>query len=159
MASVESQDTKTNRAYTRRDFLVAFGAGCAALAVGWLPGCATVPVYRGNVRDGSLSLSEAEFATTSGDQNALVIRAPQMESAVILLRLPDASYRALSAVCTHQGCEVRPGSNGLRCPCHGSAFSLEGEVLRGPAKKPLPVYPVRVADGQVTIDVRSMELR
>lgn len=144
--------------YTRREFLVAFGTGCAALAVGWLPGCATVPVYRGNVHDGSLSLSETEFAMASGDKNALVIRAPQMENAVILLRLPDTSYRALSAVCTHQGCEVRPASDRLQCPCHGSAFSLEGEVLRGPAKKPLPVYPVRIADGQITIEVRAVEL-
>ncbi|MCI0451409.1 MAG: Rieske (2Fe-2S) protein [Candidatus Latescibacteria bacterium] len=104
-------------------------------------------------------MSETEFAIASGDTNAVVIRAPQLEDAVILLRLPDASYRALSAVCTHQGCEVRPGSNGLRCPCHGSAYSLDGNVVRGPATKPLVVYPVRVADGQVTIDVRSVELR
>jgi Rieske Fe-S protein len=116
-------------------------------------------MYRGNVRDGSLSLSEAEFATAVEDKNALVIRAPQMEGAVILLRLPDANYRALSAVCTHQGCEVRPSTGGLQCPCHGSAYSLEGAVLRGPAKEPLPVYPVHVADGRITIDVRAMELR
>ena len=104
-------------------------------------------------------MSETDFALAAGETNALVIRAPQMEGAVILLRLPDASYRALSAVCTHQGCEVRPGSNGLRCPCHGSAYSLDGNVVRGPATKPLAAYPVRVADGQVTIDVRAVELR
>lgn len=148
-----------NRTCTRREFLVAVGAGCAALAVGSLPGCATVPMYRGNVRDGSLSLSEAEFAMATEDKNALVIRAPQMEGAVILLRLPDASYRALSAVCTHQACEVRPASAALQCPCHGSVFSFDGAVLRGPAKEPLPVYPVRVANGQITIDVRAVELR
>ncbi len=159
MFSVEIQDEKTNRGCTRRDFLVALGAGCVALAAGSIPGCATAPVYRGNVRDGSLSLSEAEFALAAGDTNALIVRAPQMENAVILLRLPDASYRALSAVCTHQGCEVRPSSTGFRCPCHGSAFSLDGTVVRGPARKPLPVYPVRVTDGQVTIDVRAVELR
>ena len=148
-----------NRSITRREFITPVGVGCAALATGWLPGCATVPTYQGSLRNGSLSLSEEEFILAAEGKNALLMRAPQLDDAVILLRLSDASYRALSAVCTHQACEVRPASAGLKCPCHGSVFSLDGDVLRGPAKKPLPVFPVHVAGGRITIDVRAMELR
>jgi cytochrome b6-f complex iron-sulfur subunit len=42
--------------------------------------------------------------------------------------------RALSSVCTHQGCTLyyRPGWKDLRCPCHGASFDLAGKLANGP---------------------------
>ena len=47
---------------------------------------------------------------------------------------------ALSARCTHLGCAVVVAEDGqtLSCPCHGSRYTLDGQVLRGPATDPLP---------------------
>jgi cytochrome b6-f complex iron-sulfur subunit len=56
---------------------------------------------------------------------------------------------AVSRTCTHLGCRLNfiEDKNYLECPCHQSRFSPNGLVLKGPAKNPLPRYPVeRTAD-------------
>lgn len=46
---------------------------------------------------------------------------------------------AVSATCTHFGCEVvwNSAENSWDCPCHGSRFDTDGTVLHGPAATPL----------------------
>jgi glycine/D-amino acid oxidase-like deaminating enzyme/nitrite reductase/ring-hydroxylating ferredoxin subunit len=49
------------------------------------------------------------------------------------------SLHSLSAKCTHMGCVVHFNSaeRSWDCPCHGSRFSTDGDVLHGPATSPL----------------------
>jgi Rieske Fe-S protein len=70
---------------------------------------------------------------------------------VVLVRSGD-EVRAFSAICTHQGCPVDGVADGLiTCPCHGSEFdAATGDVVRGPATRPLAAVQVEVADGVVT---------
>lgn len=53
----------------------------------------------------------------------------------------DASgdMHAVSAVCTHMGCLVgwNPVDRTWDCPCHGSRFATDGQVVHGPAIEPL----------------------
>lgn len=59
---------------------------------------------------------------------------------------------AVSTVCTHLGCVVKPAAEGFECPCHGSRFAPDGEVRKGPAPGPLPWLKVSVSGGLVTVD-------
>jgi len=70
---------------------------------------------------------------------------------VFVFRDAEGVY-AMSAVCTHLGCTVARSPEGFACPCHGSRFGATGEVLGGPAPRPLPQLEVtRAADGQLVV--------
>jgi Rieske Fe-S protein len=70
---------------------------------------------------------------------------------VVLVRAQDGTVRAFSAVCTHQGCPVTDVVDGvIVCPCHASQFdAATGEVVSGPARRPLPPVDVEVRDDGV----------
>lgn len=59
---------------------------------------------------------------------------------------------ALSIVCTHLGCIVKPTAAGFECPCHGSRFAPDGTVTGGPAPAPLPWLEVTVTGAAVLVD-------
>ena len=71
---------------------------------------------------------------------------------VVLVRSGDEVH-AFSSTCTHQGCTVDGVTDGvITCPCHGSEFdAATGDVVRGPATRPLDPVQVEVADGVVTL--------
>jgi cytochrome b6-f complex iron-sulfur subunit len=54
----------------------------------------------------------------------------------------------VSRKCTHLGCKVnyREKEKILECPCHQSRFTAQGDVIHGPAKKPLPHFKVEKLD-------------
>ncbi|MEA2521885.1 MAG: hypothetical protein QOI81_1531 [Actinomycetota bacterium] len=53
------------------------------------------------------------------------------------------NLRALSGICTHQGCVLHANQSAtqLDCPCHRAAFSLDGKVLSQQFAGPLPPLP------------------
>jgi cytochrome b6-f complex iron-sulfur subunit len=59
---------------------------------------------------------------------------------------------AVTTICTHLGCVVKPTSEGFECPCHGSRFAADGEVKKGPAPRPLAWLKTTVSGGIITID-------
>ena len=58
----------------------------------------------------------------------------------------ENGFSALSLVCTHLGCTVENNTQGFACPCHGSRFDTDGNVLHGPAAKSLQSLRVEVTD-------------
>lgn len=68
-------------------------------------------------------------------------------------RRPDAGFVAFSPHCTHLGCAYHwdDSSNVFVCPCHNSRFSINGDVIAGPASRPLDRYEVKVEGNRLLI--------
>lgn len=71
-----------------------------------------------------------------------------------LVRQADGGFVALYQKCTHLGCAVpwEPEAGQFVCPCHASAFEIDGEVINPPAPRPLDRFPVIISDGVVSVD-------
>ena len=122
---------------TRREVLVTMAA--AACAGASLPGCAMTPVMRLSASpEGRIMISRVDFDRARGDGNAVLLEVPGAPERIALIYvLHTDTILAFGATCTHQQCEVRPGKRFLTCPCHGSTYDFRGNVVRGPAEKPL----------------------
>lgn len=109
------------------------------------------------------------------DASSGVVRSGNQKNIVVLVRAKDAAWfasgetpntaarvAAYSATCTHLCCTVsdwipRPFHQDphgyLFCPCHKSHYDPwnGAKVLAGPAPRPLPVLPLSVSDGRLTV--------
>ncbi len=106
-----------------------------------------------------------------GDNHDLIIAGPveQFERNSVrafqkgkfyLARLGDGGFLALHRGCTHLGCTIPWMDEEQRfvCPCHSSAFDIRGDVVNPPAPRALDLYPVRIENGIVKVDI-SMPIR
>lgn len=77
-------------------------------------------------------------------------------SVVGFVRRVDGRAEGISGICTHQGCRLwfDAPDDRLRCPCHSTSFSKEGQVLTHQlpmTPKPLPKLEVREVDGTIEV--------
>jgi cytochrome b6-f complex iron-sulfur subunit len=135
----------------RREFLGV--SGCGLLAAG----CASLVTHGVTPVDGVVRLQPASYPDLVKEGGVLRIQPAGHPESIYVLRTTDANgravYNAISPICTHQGCTVEAQGALLVCPCHGSTYSRAGEVLRGPAARPLRAYQaITAADG--TLEIR-----
>ena len=81
---------------------------------------------RGGREAAELAVGEADICHLHGEK-------------VAAFRDEDGTLHAVSPACTHMGCQLNwnSGDRSWDCPCHGSRFSPDGDILHGPAVKPL----------------------
>ena len=72
---------------------------------------------------------------------------------VVVTQPTAGTFKAFTAVCTHQGCLVASVVDKMIvCPCHGSTFSIaDGSVTGGPAPAPLAPAPITVSGDTITL--------
>ncbi len=140
--------------YTRRNFIKLISSGIGSgLIGGSIIGCATAAVYQGTINRNILEFPLSEFNENIGDNYGLLISAFNMSDAIILIKASEGEFLALSARCTHQGCQVKVKKQYFNCSCHGSAYDGYGNVIRGPAQKRLRSFPVKILDGIIKINL------
>jgi Rieske Fe-S protein len=140
----------------RRDFIeLGVIATAGALIFPAFTGCAApTATYR---REGNkIHVPLSEFASTSDAQGAkyVIVRDEVSKTSIIVNQTGPNAFVALSMVCTHKGCEVTPAGGQLVCPCHGSVFtSRDGDVVKGPAERPLRQYSTSIVGSDVVVDL------
>jgi Rieske Fe-S protein len=85
---------------------------------------------------GKVGLTFKEPRDLKADEGAVVMVDGQRCGAY---RDQKGKLHIVDSTCTHMGCEVEwnHGDRTWDCPCHGSRFATDGEVIEGPAKRPL----------------------
>jgi len=133
----------------RRDFLGLSGLWAAGIAMfASMLGALKLPMPR--------VLPEAGSRFRIGPPGDFVVGTERVfKDRNVLVRSTQQGISAVSMICTHLGCVTARGEDGFHCPCHGSKFGANGEVLGGPAPRGLRWLAVsRAADGNLVVDMR-----
>jgi cytochrome b6-f complex iron-sulfur subunit len=110
-----------------------------------------LPVLAGRFAASRVQVTVAASALATVGGAALI----ESTAGVFLLsRTNDTTFSAVEAVCTHEGCTVS-GADGATyvCPCHGSRYNRNGQVVAGPARANLRQYATTFTDGVATIQL------
>lgn len=147
---VEMAQKGTGGDVSRRDFLqMAWAAtGALTLAAG---GVVALRFFAPKVVEGEFG---GVFDLGAVDDFPLGSVTPITNGRFYLVRQQDGGFVALYQKCTHLGCAVpwEPEHGQFVCPCHASAFEMDGDVINPPAPRPLDRFPVTIADGAISVD-------
>jgi cytochrome b6-f complex iron-sulfur subunit len=132
--------------------LAAACAGCGGAEPPPLPpthegdACGVTP---GSAGEGWVEVPLAGHPALREPGGVSAVRLPGALLDVWVLHTAPDCYTAVWSICTHGACSVAyvPQEKLLECPCHGSRFGEDGQVLQGPATRPLAVFrAARVGD-------------
>lgn len=70
-----------------------------------------------------------------------------------VVKHPDGAVIAYSPICPHLGCEFfwDAATRRFICPCHGSEWSVDGQILHGPTPRPMDTLPSRIVNGALQV--------
>lgn len=132
----------------RRKFLFWFSLGWVAT---WLPG-----IFQPHAQK---ALAEEDFVAvgtlTQLKENGQILDEESPTGPVLVIPSPDEpdTIIAVNPTCSHAGCIVEWDSSegAFLCPCHGSKFQANGDVIEGRATLPLDIYSVKVENDAVLV--------
>jgi len=157
-----------NSRIPRRDFVKIVWFGTASSSLFGKPWLATAvadpsPATAGGV--GVLQLRIGDFPALQNVNGSVRLALTNPPSGaffpILVNRGSGNQFFALSTRCTHMGCVVPTFSSTAGasvCPCHGSRFAINGNVLGGPAVSPLARY-ANTFDGVNTLRIDIPGLR
>lgn len=133
------------------------------------PGCSTLnghgdtrrilaPHYRMNDYEGVLIVALEQVPELGKIGGSVKIEDDNLPEPIIIARIQDEVYVAASIKCRHGGREVeyKHADGRFRCVSFGhSVYDLDGKNVRGPAKKPLAIFPVSVHGASLSVKYRG----
>jgi cytochrome b6-f complex iron-sulfur subunit len=111
-----------------------------------------LPTISASVAGGAITMTVDAGSPLSAVGRAALVQTSSGN--VLVARTAQDSFTALTAVCTHEACTVTGFDNQIYiCPCHGSQYSTNGAVVKGPAPAALRQFPTRFANNVLTITI------
>ncbi|MDW7996827.1 MAG: Rieske 2Fe-2S domain-containing protein [Bacteroidota bacterium] len=147
---------------SRRNFLRRLAALTATAAVGVPATAQLLPeLLRPDRRlCGRLRIRLSQYPELQNVNGSVKVPIPDATGAVperlIITRTAPDTFAAVDDICTHAACLVnvyQSSLRGLPCPCHGSLFRPTGEVIRGPATRPLRSFQTFYEAGSDFVEV------
>jgi Rieske Fe-S protein len=106
---------------------------------------------------GIVTLPRTEFVGfKSGKEKFLdfvIVKLEHLEFPIVIYKISESKFQAMSMRCTHQGCELTPYTTRLVCPCHGAEFNTDGTVAMGPAEDALQTFVTSADNSNVYIEI------
>jgi cytochrome b6-f complex iron-sulfur subunit len=141
-------EKKENKILSRRGFLgVAWAGGLVTLSGLWLVGLLKFLKPVSSSGFGGLVYAGRVDEFEIGSVNRI------LAGRFYIVRTVDGVL-AVWQRCTHLGCAVPydEAAGQFHCPCHGSLFNDVGEVLGGPAPRPMDIFPITIENGEIWVD-------
>ena len=127
-----------------RGFLSLWAVGATALGIGFLK----APSREKRPGEGLVEAGTLSSLPVGGSRFLRHGSRP-----LFVVRVSETEVVALSAICTHLHCVLKwdDADGRLLCPCHAGSFDRTGNVLAGPATRPLPQYRVEIRDDAIFV--------
>lgn len=161
------QKGKETAGLSRRDFLLSCANIAILTSLGLFIGFPIVEIFATHARKkattegfidvakfGELMAGEPlQKAVVATERDAWNKRDDVNMGSVWLIKTDDGHINAFSSICPHLGCIYSWNANQhlFICPCHDSAFAVDGRVIKGPAPRPLDSLEVKTQDGDVLV--------
>jgi len=111
-------------------------------------------IIQGTVSNNEISIGLGASSPVKEKNTRVLIEYANSSQAILIEHNSDDTFRAISGVCTHQGCFVTDFDSTKSmfvCACHGSRFDLNGNVVQGPAPSKLIEYSTRMENNSLII--------
>ncbi|MBL4651409.1 MAG: Rieske (2Fe-2S) protein [Flavobacteriales bacterium] len=124
----------SRRKFIKQSAIISAGT-CCGLSGLFLQGCSNLKSVNGKYDKGQIVVPIADLA----EEKKIIVNNMALQ-APIYLSIENNKETAVLLLCTHNDCELKPTGTYLFCPCHGSEFTNEGQVTKGPANENLAEF-------------------
>jgi Rieske Fe-S protein len=151
----------TEEKIDRRKFIKNTCHTCGMVSLGMLfgsslleSGCkttASLSIFKTAAHENQVEIPISAFENT----NFKLVRVQNYDYDIGLRKNNDNTYLALWLMCTHAGQALNKSGDGYYCTLHGSRFSKNGDVVKGPASRPLERLQTLVTAHSVIITLQE----